>query len=155
MVHILSYNIVHPIPKIYHRIVCIACLYTPFQVTFNRPEKLGSYSCTAANSLGKITRRFNLIEGFKPKMPSGLSVSRVGDNYIELQVLPNDKGDELIGYRVEYVTRVVEPSGNTFESFDMMNFNTTEGTCNLRLSPVPRRNYSLHNSVPHLKKVVV
>jgi len=104
------------------------------QVTFNRPEKLGSYSCTAANNLGKITRRFNLIEGFKPKTPSGLSVARVGDNYIELQVVPNDVGDELIGYRVEYVTKVVEPSGNTFESFDMMNFNTTEGTCNrLRL----------------------
>uniref|UniRef100_A0A2S2NJ87 Neural cell adhesion molecule 1 n=1 Tax=Schizaphis graminum TaxID=13262 RepID=A0A2S2NJ87_SCHGA len=98
-----------------------------YLVTFNRPEKLGSYSCTATNSLGKITRRFNLIEGFKPKMPSGLSVARVGDNFIELQVMPNDKGDELIGYRVEYVTRVVEPSGNTFESFDMMNFNTTEG----------------------------
>lgn len=96
-------------------------------VTFNRPEKLGSYTCTAANNLGKITRRFNLIEGFKPKTPKGLTAARVGDNYIELQVDPNDKEDELIGYRVEYVTRVVEPSGNTFESFDMMNFNTTEG----------------------------
>lgn len=97
-------------------------------MTFNRPEKLGSYSCTAGNNLGKITRRFNLIEGFKPKTPTGLSAARVGDNYIELQVAPNDKEDELIGYRVEYVTKVVEPNGKTFESFDMMNFNTTEGT---------------------------
>lgn len=124
----MAYTIVYYTYRVF---VC-----TPFQVTFNRPEKLGSYSCTAANYLGKITRRFNLIEGFKPKTPSGLSVARVGDNYIELQVFPNDKGDELIGYRVEYVTKVVEPSGNTFESFDMMNFNTTEGTCN-RPTPSP------------------
>lgn len=97
------------------------------QVTFTRPEKLGLYTCTATNNLGKTTRRFNLIEGFKPKIPSGLSVARVGDNYIELQVIPADKKDELIGYRVEYVTKNVEPSGKTFESFNMMNFNTTEG----------------------------
>jgi hypothetical protein len=100
-----------------------------FQVTFNQPVKLGLYTCTAANSLGKITRRFNLIEGFKPKTPTGLSVARIGDNYIELQVVPGDEDDKLIGYRVEYVTRAVEPGGKTFESFNMMNFNTTEGTC--------------------------
>lgn len=98
------------------------------QVTFNKLEKLGSYTCTAENSLGKITRRFSLIEGIKPKTPSGLSIARVGDNYIELQVDPNDEKDELIGYRVEYVTKVVEQNGKTFESFDMMNFNTTDGT---------------------------
>jgi len=140
---------------------------TPFQVTFNRPEKLGSYSCTAANNLGKITRRFNLIEGFKPKTPSGLSAVRVGDSYIELQVLPNDKEDELIGYRVEYVMRVVEPGGNTFKSFDMMNFNTTEGTCNrtTHLPPtvitayiIQLQQYLLYmynTYIPSRKKVVV
>lgn len=84
--------------------------------------------CMASNTLGKIVRRFNLIEGFKPKTPEDLTVARVSDNYIELQVAPNSKEDELIGYRVEYIARVVEPDGRTYESFEMMNFNTTEGT---------------------------
>lgn len=99
------------------------------QVTFNKPEKLGLYVCMASNVLGKIVRRFNLVEGFKPKKPDDLAVVRVSDNYIELQVAPNSKEDELIGYRVEYTARVVEPDGRTYESFEVMNFNTTEGTC--------------------------
>lgn len=96
-------------------------------MTFTKPEKLGLYTCTAANSLGKIIRRFALVEGFKPKTPSGLTVTRVGDNYIELQVAPNDKEDELIGYQVEYEARAVRFDGSNFESVNIMNLNSTEG----------------------------
>lgn len=92
-------------------------------------KKLGLYTCTAENVLGKVTRRFQLIEGFKPKKPSGLSVGNVGENFIELKVDPGDSSDDLIGYRVEYVTKAVDASTQkTYESFDMINFNTTTGT---------------------------
>lgn len=108
--------------------MCLKTRVRLVQVTFNRPEKLGLYTCTATNGLGKITRRFNLIEGFKPSTPRNLTVASIGDNYIELSVAPNAKEDELIGYRVEYVTRSVDIKGKTYESWDLMNFNTTEGT---------------------------
>lgn len=78
--------------------------------------------------MGRITRRFRLIEGFKPKTPSSQAVARVGDDYIELQVAPGDKEDELIGYRIEYEEKLVEPDGRTFQSVKFINFNTTEGT---------------------------
>ncbi|XP_050521958.1 neural cell adhesion molecule 1-like isoform X2 [Daktulosphaira vitifoliae] len=101
--------------------------YDHYIVTFNKPEKLGLYTCTVSNSLGTITRRYNLIEGFKPKTPRDLSIIRVGDNYIELTISPNDKSDELVGYRVEYTEKVVKHNSLTYESFNIMNFNTTEG----------------------------
>lgn len=105
-------------------------LFAPIQLTFTDVKKLGLYSCTAENILGKVTRQFQLIEGFKPKTPSGLMVGNVGENFIELNVDPGDTTDDLIGYRVEYVTKAVDASTRkTYESFDMINFNTTTGTC--------------------------
>ncbi|VVC42050.1 Fibronectin type III,Immunoglobulin subtype,Immunoglobulin-like domain,Immunoglobulin-like [Cinara cedri] len=102
--------------------------YEDYMVTFTEVKKLGLYSCTARNTLGKVTRRFRLIEGFKPKTPSGLAVGEIGENFIKLKVDAGDPADNLIGYRVEYVTKAVEPgTRKTYESFDMINFNTTTG----------------------------
>lgn len=124
-----------------------------FQVTFNKPEKLGSYTCTATNSLGKITRRFTLIEFFKPKTPIGLSMARVGHNYIELKVEPGNKEDQLIGYKIEYEARALDPVGETLKSFNEIDFNTTEGTymvymaaiTTLHIGPRPMTKESYNN----------
>lgn len=118
------------------------------QVTFNKQEKLGRYKCTVSNPLGTVTRQYQLIEGFKPQVPSGLAVVSTGDNYIELAVSPNEKSDALIGYRVEYIEKLVKPNSLTYESFNMMNFNSTEGN----YAVCGHESYSLSNVFPSTER---